>query len=90
MVMPARLTVGKAYRQERFRGHAEDRFRILDRDATVTVPAGTYANALRTGEWNPLEPEVRDRKWYAKGVGLVKEQTIKGGDERLELVSFTK
>ena len=90
IVMPARLKVGATYRQERFKGHAEDHFRILDLDSAVVVPAGAYAHTLKTGEWNPLEPGVRDRKWYAKGVGVVKEATIKGGDERLELVSFTR
>ena len=35
-----------------------------------------------------LEPGVIDHKYYARGVGTVPEQTVKGGDERNELVSF--
>jgi hypothetical protein len=31
---------------------------------------------------------VIDHKYYARGVGTVLEQTVKGGDERNELVSF--
>jgi len=33
---------------------------------------------------------VRDRKWYVRGIGEVKEATVKGGDERPELVSFRR
>jgi hypothetical protein len=59
--------------------------------ATVRVPFATFTRrALRTREWTPLEPGVRDAKWYVKGVGLVKEATLKGGDERAELVSFRR
>ncbi len=30
-----------------------------------------------------------DHKFYVRGVGTVKEQTVKGGDELNELVSVT-
>jgi hypothetical protein len=90
IIMPARLRVGATFRQEHYPGHAEDRFRILSRRARVTVPFGHFSRVLKTGEWTPLEPGVRDRKWYVRGVGTVKEATVKGGNERLELVSFTK
>jgi hypothetical protein len=80
IVMPAHPRVGQTFLQEHYPGHAVDRFRVLSRRAGV----------LETAEWTPLEPGVRDRKWYRRGVGMIKEATIKGGDERLELVSFTK
>jgi hypothetical protein len=40
-------------------------------------------------EWNPLQAEVVEEKYYATGVGLVLETTIEGGSERIELVSHT-
>jgi hypothetical protein len=89
--MPARPRVGQSFAQEDYAGHAEDRFEIVSRMATVRVPFATFTRrALRTREWTPLEPGVRDAKWYVKGVGLVKEATLKGGDERAELVSFRR
>jgi hypothetical protein len=89
--MPARPRVGQSFAQEHYAGHAEDRFEIVSRVATVRVPFATFTRrALRTREWTPLEPGVRDAKWYVKGVGLVKEATLKGGDERAELVSFRR
>jgi hypothetical protein len=89
--MPARPHVGQSFAQEHYPGHAEDRFKIVSRTATIGVPFGTVrGSALMTEEWTPLEPGVRDAKWYVKGIGQVKEATLKGGDERAELVSFRR
>ena len=49
-----------------------------------------FRRALLTKEWTPLEPGVLDHKYYARGIGTVLEQTVKGGDERNELVSFAR
>jgi hypothetical protein len=55
------------------------------------VPYGAFAHrALMTREWSPLEPGVRDGKWYIKGVGVVREATLKGPVEHAELVSFRR
>jgi hypothetical protein len=89
--MPADPKAGQTFQQEHYRGHAEDHFRVIDLRATITVPFGTYRRrALMTQEWTPLEPGVRDGKWYARGVGQVAERSLKGGSEFLELVSFTR
>jgi hypothetical protein len=89
--MPARPHVGQSFAQERYPGHAEDHFKVVSRTATVGVPFGTFkGRVLMTEEWTPLEPGVRDAKWYVKGIGQVKEATLKGGDERAELVSFRR
>ena len=78
--MPAHPHVGQSFAQEHYPGHAEDRFRVIRRDArTVT-----------TREWTPLEPGVVDHKRYARGVGLVAERTVKGGDDHAELVSSSR
>ena len=86
--MPARPQAGKSYRQEFYRGHAEDHFRIVGLFNTVTSPASP--NALLTMEWTPLEPRVIDQKVYVRGIGQVVEQTARGGDEHLLLVSLRR
>ena len=86
--MPAHPKAGYAARQEFLKGHAEDHFRVLDLHTTVKVPWGTSDQALLTKEWTPLEPGVVDHKYYVRGVGTVLEQTVSGGTERNELVSF--
>jgi hypothetical protein len=86
--MPAHPKVGQTARQEFFKGHAEDHFQILDLHTSIKVPWGKSNRALLTKEWTPLEPGVIDHKYYVRGVGTVLEQTVKGGNERNELVSF--
>jgi hypothetical protein len=90
IVMPARPRVGQSFRQEFYKGHAEDHFRALSLSATVHVPYTSSRHALLTKEWTPLEPGVIAHKLYVRGIGMVKEETIKGGDERGELVSFKR
>ncbi len=85
--MPARPVTGRTGRQEFYKGHAEDHFEVLSLHASVRVPYTSSSNALLTKEWTPLEPRVLDHKLYLRGIGTVLEQTVKGGDERLELVS---
>jgi hypothetical protein len=86
--MPAQPKVGSSARQEYYPGHAEDHFGVLSLAVSVHVPWGTSHAALLTKEWTPLEPGVIDHKFYVRGVGTVLEQTVRGGSERNELVSF--
>jgi hypothetical protein len=88
--MPAHPRVGQTFRQEYYPGHAEDFFRIVSLRATVRVPYVTSTHALQTREWTPLEPGVVDRKLYVRGIGTVKEATIKGGNERVALVAVRR
>jgi hypothetical protein len=88
--MPARPRVGYRGRQEFYRGHAEDHFEILSLHAEVKVPAVSTKRALLTREWTPLEPGTIDHKYYVRGLGNVREQTVKGGQERMELVSMRR
>jgi hypothetical protein len=88
--MPANPTVGQKGQQEYYKGHAEDRYKVLSLDAPVQVPFGSTQHALQTKEWTPLEPGVVDNKYYMRGVGTVREVAVQGGNERDELVSVTK
>jgi hypothetical protein len=89
IVMPARPTVGRAYRQEYYAGEAEDMAEVIDVDGTVDGPTGHYDDVVTTKEWTPLEPGVSENKKYAPGVGVVHEKLVAGGDESLELVEFS-
>lgn len=88
--MPAHPRVGQTFQQEFYSGHAEDRFQVIDSNASVRVPFVSSGSALETHEWTPLEPDVVDAKSYVRGIGTVREQALKGGDEHLELVSVTR
>ncbi len=78
IVMLADPQVGDAYRQEFYPGEAEDLGEVVRTGEEVSVPFGDFQDVLVTRDWNPLEPEVIEEKWYAPGVGLVREAKVAG------------
>jgi hypothetical protein len=88
--MFAHPTPGRWARQEYYKGQAEDHFKVLSTQVSVTVPYISTTHAMLTKEWTPLEPGVIDHKYYVRGIGTVLEQTAKGPLERNELVSFRR
>jgi len=90
LIIPPSPVVGMSYRQEHYAGEAEDRGRIMSLDELIEVPFGSYDDVLMTRDWTPLEPEVLEHKFYAKGVGPVLALGLSGGVGREELVSFSR
>jgi hypothetical protein len=80
-IMPANPQTGMAYREEYYFNHAEDRAEILATGQTVIIPLGTYTNCIKTRNWTELEPSLNENKYFAPGIGLVKEVDIKDGSE---------
>jgi hypothetical protein len=87
--MPAHPRVGQFFKQEDARNVAEDCTRIVDLNASVQTPYVSSNQALKTEEFSLLEPGVLDNKFYIRDIGLVKEQTVQGGNDVLKLVSVT-
>ena len=85
--MPANPRLGAGGWQEYYPRHALDHYKVLDLHARVRTPAVSSPRAMLVQETTPLEPGVVDHKIYARGVGTVREQTVKGGNERYEIVS---
>jgi hypothetical protein len=90
IIMLARPRVGMRYRQEYYRGHAEDRARIMSRRERAEVPFGFFRRTLMTRDENPLEPRVLEYKFYARGVGPVLAVSVSGGSDREELVRYRR
>jgi hypothetical protein len=86
IIMPAHPRVGMRYRQELYRGHAEDKAEIVSLRERVRVPLGRYPRTLMTLETNPLEPDVLEAKFYARGVGVVLAVGLSGDTDREELI----
>jgi hypothetical protein len=86
--MPTNPRVGETNRQEFYKGHAEDHFKVIGLFSTVAGTPGK--NALLTEEWTPLEPGTLDHKLYVRGIGTVLEHTEHGGSEHAELVAITQ
>jgi hypothetical protein len=89
VVMPAHPRAGMTYRQEYLAGEAEDRARILSRNAHARVPFGTFGHLLATEETSPLEPETVEHKLYARGVGPVLARDVQGDSDRSVLLRYT-
>lgn len=87
IIMLAHPAPGRPFRQEYGPGHAEDMGQVIAVHESVTVPYGTFKDCVRTKEWSLLEPG-HEKKWYAKGIGVVRtESTTK---EIATLVSVTR
>jgi hypothetical protein len=92
VIMPARPKVGLRYREEYYKGHAEDRAQVFSRREQVEVPLGHFSRGrvLMTKNQNRLEPKVLEYKFIARGIGPVLEVGVSGGSDRAELLSFRR
>jgi hypothetical protein len=88
IVMKADPEIGQVYRQEFYLGHAEDMAEVVRVDESVVVPFSEFQGVLVTKEWSPLEPAVLEEKFYARGVGLIRERHVQGGSGVVDLVAF--
>jgi hypothetical protein len=77
LAMPGSPLLGARYQQEIAPGKAMDRAEVLSLSESLATPAGTFANALKTEETTPLEPGEKAAKYYAAGVGLLTDGTMK-------------
>jgi hypothetical protein len=88
IIMPADPQVGMTYREEYYKGHAEDGASIISTDALAKVPYGRFEHGVQTRNFSGIEPNVIEEKIYAQGVGVVLEITVSGGSDRDELLSY--
>lgn len=88
IIMPADPEPTDAYRQELDRGNAEDQAWVVGFKPSVSTPMRRFRHVLRTFEWTRLEPKVVSTKLYARGVGIVREMDVAGGDEVFEVVAL--
>jgi hypothetical protein len=81
IIMEADPKVGHSYRQEYYKGEAEDMAKVQSLSESLTVPYGSFDHVLVTKEWTPLEPSYSEHKYYARGVG----QVSGGGSELVDV-----
>ena len=83
IIMKADLKPGDSYSQEIYPGQAEDMGAIVALGEGVTLACGTLFTCLKTRDWNPLEPDSTEYKYYAAGLGMVMSEDATG-EERVE------
>jgi hypothetical protein len=80
--------VGDAYRQEFALGEAEDGGRVLSITASESVPAASCdGTCVLTEDFNSLEPDSVEHKYYAPGIGNILELDPQDNG-RNELISY--
>jgi hypothetical protein len=91
IAMPANPEPGTAYRQEYYKGVAEDKGAVITvGEEQVEVPFGHFnTDILMTRDLVPLEPKVQELKFYAPDVGPLLSLHTDGAGGRAELVSYT-
>ncbi len=71
--LPGLFLLGSRYYQEIAPGIAMDRAEIISINEMMKTPAGKYFNVLKIEETTPLEPTDISYKFYAPGIGLIKD-----------------
>jgi hypothetical protein len=87
IIMQANPAVGGTYRQEYAIGEAEDIGKVFALGVSVTVPYGSYEGCLVTEDTTPMDPDALERKYYAPGIGLVRELDPESG-ETIDLIEI--
>jgi hypothetical protein len=88
IVMEANPKIGDSYRQEYYKGEAEDMAEVLSLTESVSVPYGSFNNCLKTKDFTRLEPDVVENKYFASGIGPISTIMVKGGSERSDLAAI--
>jgi hypothetical protein len=89
VIIPAQPQPGMTYRQEYYRGKAEDNGAVLSLQEFAKVPFGSFHGLLMTRDTTPLEPDVVEYKFYAKDVGPILTVQTSGGFSQEVLVKRT-
>lgn len=83
LMMPGLPLLQAKYYQEIAPGVAMDRATIVSLSESLKTPAGEFSGVLKIAETNPLERGAAEYKYYARGVGLLQDGSLK-------LVSYGK
>jgi hypothetical protein len=73
LMMPGKPEPGRRFYQEQAPAVGMDRAEVVSVTEKVVTPAGTFEKCVHTIETSPIEKGLRDHKWYAAGVGPVRD-----------------
>ena len=92
IAMPANPEPGLSYRQEYYKGEAEDNAAVITvGEEQVQVPFGYFnKDVLMTRDLVPTEPKVQELKFYAPNVGPLLSVHTDGAGGLAELVTYSQ
>lgn len=73
--------LNEEYFQEYYAGEAEDQGQVLSVSETETVPFGSFDEVVKTYDFSALDSELKENKFYAAGIGVIKEVNQVTGEE---------
>jgi hypothetical protein len=76
LIMPGEPLLGARHYQEIAPDVAMDRAEVVALDEAVETSAGAFSGCLVVEETTPLEPDEREYKVYAPGVGLILDGSL--------------
>jgi len=88
IIMLAKPFEGLYYRQEFYKGEAEDMGAIIKMNDSKTVKYGSFDNVLVIKDYTPLEPGIAEYKYFALGIGVICEEVVEGGSGQIELIGI--
>jgi len=88
IIMKANPKIGDLYRQEYYAGEAEDMGEVISLNETLTLKYNNFSDCIKTLDYTPLEPNVKEHKYYCPKVGGVVLEVSLDGGERAELISI--
>lgn len=80
--------VGDSYKQEYYKGKAEDMRDVSSIGDPVQIALGSYTDCVKMYDWTPLEPDAKEFKHYCSEVGAMVLETKPDTGESLELISI--
>ena len=88
IIMKAEPQLGESYRQEYYKGEAEDMVEVVSLNESVVVPHGSFEGCIKTKDWSPLGPDVVEYKYYSPLTGSVVLKTDADNKTRVELINI--
>jgi hypothetical protein len=90
IVMLNEPRVGLTYRQEHYKGQAEDMGTVIALNRTIRVASGTFHGCLQTRDWSLIDKLSNEYKYYCPQIGFVAlEEAAPGGGDSSQLVSVS-
>ena len=77
LIMPGVPLLKGRFCQEVAPKVAQDRAEIIGLDVSIKTSAGEFKNCIKLEETTPLEPDTKEYKIYAPGVGCVQDGDLK-------------
>jgi len=87
IIMLADPQPGASYREEYYFNEAEDQAEVVQAGLMISIAFGDFSNVIETRNWSELEPDIVEQKFYAPGVGAIRELSPNENEE-LNLVSI--